>query len=116
MVELLKKYNDAFSKHALDCGKAECFVQHIQLTDDRPFNLLYHRVPPAHYQKLCEILSETEEQGIIKKSVSEYASPLVLVWKKGGILRICTDWLKNMHRWLNARIFKDAHPLPHQSG
>ncbi len=51
-----------------------------------------------------------EEQGIIRKSVSEYASPLVLVWKKDGSLRICTDF-----RWLNARTIKDAHPLPHQS-
>ncbi|XP_076877136.1 eukaryotic translation initiation factor 4E-1A isoform X1 [Brachyhypopomus gauderio] len=51
-----------------------------------------------------------EEQGIIRKSMSEYASPLVMVWKKDGSLRICTDF-----RWLNARTIKDAHPLPHQS-
>ena len=51
-----------------------------------------------------------EEQELIRKSVSEYASPLVLVWKKDGSLRLCTDF-----RWLNARTFKDAHPLPHQS-
>ena len=42
--------------------------------------------------------------------MSDYASPLVLVWKKDGGLRICTDF-----RWLNARTLKDAHPLPHQS-
>lgn len=42
--------------------------------------------------------------------MSDYASPLVLVWKKDGSLRICTDF-----RWLNARTLKDAHPLPHQS-
>ncbi|KAG1950296.1 interleukin-1 receptor accessory protein-like 1-A [Pimephales promelas] len=51
-----------------------------------------------------------EEKGIIRKSSSEYASPLVMVWKKDGGLRICTDF-----RWLNARTLKDAHPLPHQS-
>uniref|UniRef100_A0A672Y8M8 Gypsy retrotransposon integrase-like protein 1 n=1 Tax=Sphaeramia orbicularis TaxID=375764 RepID=A0A672Y8M8_9TELE len=51
-----------------------------------------------------------ELKGIISKSVSEYASPLVLVWKKSGELRICTDF-----RWLNAKTVKDAHPLPHQA-
>lgn len=51
-----------------------------------------------------------ELKGIISKSVSEYASPLVLVWKKSGDLRICTDF-----RWLNAKTIKDAHPLPHQA-
>lgn len=51
-----------------------------------------------------------EGKGIIRKSTSEYASPLVMVWKKDGGLRICTDF-----RWLNFRTLKDAHPLPHQS-
>ncbi|XP_072574387.1 retrovirus-related Pol polyprotein from transposon 412 isoform X2 [Paramormyrops kingsleyae] len=51
-----------------------------------------------------------EDREIIRKSTSEYASPLVLVWKKTGDLRICTDF-----RWLNKRTLKDAHPLPHQA-
>ena len=49
-------------------------------------------------------------KGIISKSLSEYASPLVMVWKKNGDLIICTDF-----RWLNAKTVKDAHPLPHQA-
>ncbi|KAL7880623.1 hypothetical protein SRHO_G00028770 [Serrasalmus rhombeus] len=110
LVQLLEKYNDIFSKHPLDCGEAKGFVHRIRLMDERPFRLPYRRVPPAHYQKLRQVLSEMEEQGIIRKSASEYASPLVLVWKKDGSLRICTDF-----RWLNARTIKDAHPLPHQA-
>uniref|UniRef100_A0A9J8BSI6 Gypsy retrotransposon integrase-like protein 1 n=1 Tax=Cyprinus carpio carpio TaxID=630221 RepID=A0A9J8BSI6_CYPCA len=110
LVQLLERYNDVFSKHALDCGEVKDFVHRIRLMDERPFRLPYRRVPPAHYQKLHQVLSQMEEQGIIRKSVSEYASPLVLVWKKDGSLRICTDF-----RWLNARTIKDAHPLPHQS-
>ncbi|KAI3374357.1 hypothetical protein L3Q82_005963 [Scortum barcoo] len=110
LVELLEQYNDIFSKHALDCGEAKDFVHRIRLTDEKPFRLPYRRVPPVHYQKLRQVLSEMEEQEIIRKSVSEYASPLVLVWKKDGSLRLCTDF-----RWLNARTLKDAHPLPHQS-
>lgn len=78
--------------------------------DERPFKLPYRRVPPAHYQKLRVTLNELEDKGIIRKSTSEFASPLVLVWKRNGELCICTDF-----RWLNARTVKDAYPLPHQA-
>ncbi|KAL1268819.1 hypothetical protein QQF64_034182 [Cirrhinus molitorella] len=110
LVQLLVSYNDIFSKHALDCGEAKGFSHRIRLVDERPFRLPYRRVPPAHYQKLRQVLTEMENQGIIRKSTSEFASPSVMVWKKEGSLRICTDF-----RWLNARTLKDAHPLPHQS-
>lgn len=110
LANLLLSFQDVFSRDNLDCGEAKEFVHRIHLADDRPFRLPFRRVPPAHYQKLREVLSEMEMKGIISKSISEYASPLVLVWKKSGDLRICTDF-----RWLNARTVKDAHPLPHQS-
>ena len=110
LANLVLAYQDVFSKDKLDCGEAKEFVHRIHLTDDRPFRLPYRRVPPAHYHKLRDVLSEMELKGIISKSVSEYASPLVMVWKKSGDLRICTDF-----RWLNAKTAKDAHPLPHQA-
>lgn len=110
LLQLIQKYQDVFSKHRLDCGKAKEFVHRIHLSDNHPFRLPYRRVPPAQYQTLRKVLSEMEEQDIIRKSCSEWASPLVLVWKKSGELRVCVDY-----RWLNARTIKDAHPLPHQA-
>ena len=109
MTDLVLQYEDIFSRHHLDCGEAKGFVHRIHLSDNRPFRLPYRRVPPGQYQKLRLVLNEMEEKEIIRKSSSEYASPLVLVWKKNGDLRICTDF-----RWLNKRTLKDAHPLPHQ--
>ncbi|RXN22067.1 interleukin-1 receptor accessory -like 1-A isoform X3 [Labeo rohita] len=96
---LLVSYNDIFSKHALDCGEAKGFSHRIHLTDERPFRLPYRRVPPAHYQKLRQALTEMEEQGIIRKSTSEFASPLVMIWKKDGSLRICTDCTNSQTVW-----------------
>ncbi|XP_069392240.1 retrovirus-related Pol polyprotein from transposon 297 [Paralichthys olivaceus] len=110
LVDLLAKYESIFSRHRLDCGKAKDFVHRIRLSDSKPFRLPYRRLSPSHYEKLRVALNEMEERDIIRKSTSEYASPLVLVWKKNGDLRLCTDF-----RWLNARTFRDAHPLPHQA-
>ncbi|KAI7804127.1 hypothetical protein IRJ41_024660 [Triplophysa rosa] len=84
LVQLLISYNDIFSKHALDYGEAKGFIHRIRLMDERPFRLPYRRVPPAHYQKLRQVLTEMEDQDIIRKSTSEFASPLVMVWKKDG--------------------------------
>lgn len=110
LASVIVSYRDVFSRDRIDCGEAKDFVHRIHLCDERPFRLPYRRIPPAHYHKLREVLSEMEEKGIISKSVSEYASPLVMVWKKDGLLRVCTDF-----RWLNAKTIKDAHPLPHQA-
>ncbi|CAK1597154.1 unnamed protein product [Parnassius mnemosyne] len=53
-------------------------------------------------------INELLEAGIIRKSTSEYASPVVLVKKKGGDYRLCVDY-----RALNANTIKDRYPLPH---
>lgn len=79
LVELVEQYEDIFSRHSIDCGEAEGFVHRIHLTDNRPFRMPYRRVPPAHYQQLRQVLTDMEEKGIIRKSISEYASPLVMV-------------------------------------
>ncbi|KAL1259043.1 hypothetical protein QQF64_009620 [Cirrhinus molitorella] len=34
LVQLIKRHEDVFSKHKLDCGKANGFVHHIHLSDD----------------------------------------------------------------------------------
>lgn len=67
-------------------------------------------LPFGRTSSLIWTLDEMEEKEIIRKSNSEFASALVLVWEKNGDLRICTDF-----RWLNARTVKDAHPLSHQA-
>ncbi|KAI3357019.1 hypothetical protein L3Q82_003655 [Scortum barcoo] len=86
--QIIERHESIFSRHKMDCGEASDFVHKIHLVDERPFRLPYHRVPPSHYEKLKTALNEMEERGIIRKSASEYASPLIFVWKKNGDLRI----------------------------
>ena len=51
---------------------------------------------------------QLQEKGIIRPSTSSWASPLVLVRKKNGKLRVCVDYKK-----LNSMTTKAAFPLPH---
>ncbi len=110
LADLIVQCEDIFSRDKLNCGEVKNIVHRIRLKDEKPFRLPYRRVPPAYYHKLRQTLDEMEAHGIIQKSNSEWASPLVLVWKPSGELRICTDF-----RWLNQRTEKDAYPLPHQA-
>ncbi len=53
-------------------------------------------------------INQLLEGQIIRESCSPYASPIVLVKKKDGGLRMCVDY-----RQLNSKTRKDAFPLPH---
>jgi hypothetical protein len=72
-----------------------------------PFKAAHRRVPPAHQKTLDEQIGEMLRQGIIRKSTSPWASPIVLVKKKDGTWRICVDF-----RELNLNTIKDASALP----
>jgi hypothetical protein len=47
------------------------------------------------------------DKGIICCSASQWSSPLHMVRKKGGTLRLCSDYCH-----LNLQIVKDKYPLP----
>ena len=52
---------------------------------------------------ICQLL----DAQVIRESSSPFASPIVLVKKKDGSLRLCVDY-----RLLNSKTRKDAFPLP----
>ena len=53
------------------------------------------------------MIADIERKGIVKPSVSPWASPVVLVPKKDGTTRFCVNY-----RCLNAITKKDLYPLP----
>lgn len=72
------------------------------MVNQRPY-----RVP--HHQKeiLEKIILDLLKKGLIRPSTSPFSSPVLLVKKKDGSWRLCTDYRK-----LNAITVKNKYPIP----
>ena len=105
--DLLGRSNDLFSATSLDVGSTNTVLHGIPLVDPTPFRMPYRRIPPAQYQEVRNHLEELKASGIIEPSQSPFASPVVIVRKKDGGIRLCVDYRK-----LNSRTVRDAFPLP----
>ena len=73
----------------------------------KPVKQRLRRVPVNLRAELKKSIDSMLERGIIRHSTSEWASPIVLVRKKTGELRVCIDY-----RVLNEATIKDAFPIP----
>ncbi|GBN84195.1 Transposon Tf2-8 polyprotein [Araneus ventricosus] len=79
----------------------------IILKDDVPVYQPARRLSFPENQAVNKKIDEWLDQGIVRQSSSEYASPIVLVKKKDGTARLCVDYRK-----LNRKLVKDRFPLP----
>ena len=64
-------------------------------------------VPLSMFEEFVQHLRQLLAKKIIRKSSSQYASPVVLVRKKSGGLRMCVDF-----KLLNRHVIRDNYPLP----
>lgn len=79
----------------------------LVLTDTKPFHYNPRRLSQYEKKELRKILDNLLQKGVIRESESEYASPIVLVKKKNGEIRMCVDY-----RHLNKIILRENHPIP----
>lgn len=105
--DLLYKYSSVFSAHEGDLGCTDLLAHEIPLVDDVPIRQRYRRIPPSDYDSVKAHINQLLEAQVIRESCSPYASPIVLVKKKDGSLRMCVDY-----RQLNSKTRRDAFPLP----
>ena len=105
--DLLMSHRDIFSTSDTDIGNCTIIKHRIDLLDPTPFKQRHRRIPPAMIEEVRSHLEQLLSCGIIRPSKSPWASPVVLVRKKSGKLRLCIDY-----RMLNDRTIKDSYALP----
>lgn len=105
--DLLWRNQDVFSRDDFDIGRTDIVRHSINLEDNKPFKERFRRIPPAMFAEVKEHLEHMLETGVIRKSHSPYASPVVIARKKDNSMRFCIDLRK-----LNAKTTKDAYNLP----
>ena len=99
---LLERMSHALASGDRDLGCANGVEHEIHLREESPSKEPYGRVPPGQLEEFRDAISDLLDTGVISKSKSPYASPVVLVKKRDKTLRVCVDFRK-----LNARTVKD---------
>lgn len=98
-----RDYLDVFRNGSKFSG----YAMKIKLNSDVPVYSHPRRLSFKEKQEVQKTINDLLEQGIIRPSESPYASPIVLVRKKSGDLRMCVDY-----RALNKLTVRDHFPLP----
>ncbi|EYC39508.1 hypothetical protein Y032_0653g1175 [Ancylostoma ceylanicum] len=107
MLNLIKLYSDVFAMNDSELTQTDLVTHNIDTGNHPPIKQKTRPVPIGARQEFKQIIKNLEERGIVRKSRSEWASPVVLVRKKDGTLRLCVDY-----RELNKVTKHDSYPLP----
>ena len=80
--ELKKKDPEVFSLNNQDIGSTNLVTMHVDMGDSPSICQKPHTLPLKHYSWIQQEIETLECAGIIKKSISPWASPIVVVPKK----------------------------------
>jgi hypothetical protein len=105
--KLLEKYEDVFSKGNGDIGKTEILKMKIDTGDAQPIKQRAYRYTKEQKEDISKQVKELLETGIIQRSYSPWSSPVVMIKKKNGNWRMCTDFRK-----INDVTKKDNYSMP----
>jgi hypothetical protein len=103
--KLLNEYTDIFKDSP---GRTNMSVHHIELISGaKPVFSAPYRLHPERAKLVQNEIDEMLKMGIITRSDSPWASPIVLVPKPDGSIRLCVDYRK-----VNNLTVPDPFPLP----
>ena len=101
---LLKEFEDTLKSKP---GRTRMIEHSIDTGSAQAIRLPPYRLPYAYRDVITKELKEMLEDGVISRSTSEWAAPVVLITKKNGEIRFCVDY-----RRLNSISRTDSYPMP----
>ena len=95
--KLKGKYPKVFSAYSEDIGRTNLVTMHLDTGDKPPICQKPYTLPLKHYSWVWQEIETLEHAGVIKKSISPWASPIVVVPKKSAPgeaprQRMCVDF------------------------
>ena len=106
-ISLINNYNSIFSQHEFDLGHNETYPFKIDTGDARPIKQRAYRTSHSNKEIIYKKIQELLSLGVIEKSYSHWASPVIIFKNKDGSNRMCVDYRK-----LNEVTKKNSYPLP----
>ena len=79
-----EKYPKAFSVSSRDIGHTNLVTMHVDTGDNPPICQKPYTLPLKHYSWVQQEIETLEHAGVIKKSVSPWASPIAVIPKKSA--------------------------------
>jgi hypothetical protein len=105
--EMLWEERVSFAENKDDIGDAKDLKMEINTEDEKPVQRAYNNIARPLIEEVKSHIEDLLNRQWITPSNSAWSSPMVLVRKKDGSLRLCCDF-----RRLNKKTIPDKHPLP----
>ena len=102
--DVLSRYESMFDGHL---GHSSLVTHTIDTGSCHPIRQAPRRIPPHLREEVKSALDELVSQGVLEESEGTWASPICIVRRRNGKLRICADF-----RRLNAETTIPAYHIP----
>jgi transposase InsO family protein len=95
--ELCAEFPDIFSQHASDVGKTDLITMRIETGDNHPIAQRPYTLPLKHFEYVKDQIEQLDTANLIVRSISPWASPVVIVPKRAEPgqppqKRLCVDY------------------------
>ncbi|EYB80921.1 hypothetical protein Y032_0397g710 [Ancylostoma ceylanicum] len=107
MRQIIREHSEAFAVVDAELTQTDLVVHEIDTENHMPIRQKERPVPMGTRKEFKGLIKGLVEHGILEKSSSEWAFPVVLVRIKDGTIRLCVDY-----RQLNKVTKQDSYPLP----